>query len=144
MKYLKTYKIFEVNKRLENRAHLDECWYSAKIGDTVPMDYIYNYVEYLHDDYDSAFIDGDLGDRIEEYERYILCELPTSELDLEEFQLDDDKMIEYKEMIEKSGDYPPIVVCNQEGTDLLRVIDGTHRGVAVAQMSDTVKAWVGI
>jgi len=139
MKHLKAYKIFEANERLKSRAHLDECWYNAKIGDVISEEYIYNYVQYLHDDYEGAFIDGDLGDRIEEFERYKLVELSLSDIDLEEFSIDADSVSDYKNTIEKTGDYPPIVV-----DDEYRIIDGAHRAVAVSELSDKIKAWVGI
>lgn len=139
MRHLKTYKIFEANEKLKSRADLNKCWYNAKIGDKISEEYIYNYVQYLHDDYEGAFIDGDLGDRIEEFEIYKLTELSISQIDLDEFYINEDSVLEYKSIIEETGDYPPIVVDED-----YRIIDGVHRAVAVSELQDKIKAWVGI
>ena len=139
MRHLKTYKIFEANEKLKSRAYLNKCWYNAKIGDKISEEYIYNYVQYLHDDYEGAFIDGDLGDRIEEFEIYKLTELSISQIELDEFYINEDSVLEYKSIIEKTGDYPPIVVDED-----YRIIDGAHRAVAVSELQDKIKAWVGI
>ena len=139
MRHLKTYKIFEANEKLKSRADLNKCWYNAKIGDKISEEYIYNYVQYLHDDYEGAFIDGDLGDRIEEFEIYKLTELSISQIDLDEFYINEDSVLEYKSIIEETGDYPPIVVDED-----YRIIDGAHRAVAVSKLQDKIKAWVGI
>lgn len=139
MRHLKTYKIFEANEKLKSRADLNKCWYNAKIGDKISEEYIYNYVQYLHDDYEGAFIDGDLGDRIEEFEIYKLTELSISQIDLDEFYINEDSVLEYKSIIEETGDYPPIVVDED-----YRIIDGAHRAVAVSELQDKIKAWVGV
>jgi hypothetical protein len=139
MKHLKTYKIFEANEKLKSRADLNKCWYNAKIGDKISEEYIYNYVQYLHDDYEGAFIDGDLGDRIEEFEIYKLTELSISQIDLDEFDINEDSVQEYKSIIKETGDYPPIVVDED-----YRIIDGAHRAVAVSELQDKIKAWVGV
>ncbi len=139
MRHLKTYKIFEANEKLKSRADLNKCWYNAKIGDEISEEYIYNYVQYLHDDYEGAFIDGDLGDRIEKFEIYKLTELSISQIDLDEFDINEDSVLEYKSIIEKTGDYPPIVVDED-----YRIIDGAHRAVAVSKLQGKIKAWVGV
>ena len=139
MRHLKTYKIFEANEKLKSRADLNKCWYNAKIGDKISEEYIYNYVQYLHDDYEGAFIDGDLGDRIEDLEKYKLTELSISQIDLDEFDINEDSVLKYKSIIEETGDYPPIVVDED-----YRIIDGAHRAVAVSELQDKIKAWVGV
>lgn len=139
MKHLKTYKIFESNEKLKSRADLNKCWYNANIGDEISEEYIYNYVQYLHDDYEGAFIDGDLGNRIEEFEVYRFVELPISQIDLSEFDINNDSVEEYKNIIKNSGDYPPIVI-----DDDYRIIDGSHRALAVSELQDKIKAWIGI
>jgi hypothetical protein len=139
MNHLKTYKIFEANEKLKSRADLNKCWYNAKIGDKISEEYIYNYVQYLHDDYEGAFIDGDLGNRIEEFEVYRFVELPISQIDLSEFDINNDSVEEYKNIIKNTGDYPPIVI-----DDDYRIIDGAHRALAVSELQDKIKAWIGI
>ena len=139
MRHIKTYKVFEANERLKSRAYLEQCWHGAEVGDVVPEEYIYNYVQYLHDDYEGAFVDGDLGDRIEEFGKYKLVDLSLSEIDLDEFNIDDVSVSDYKSIIEDTDDYPPIVV-----DDEYRIIDGAHRAVAVSELRDKIRAWVGI
>jgi ParB-like nuclease domain len=136
-------KLNEANQNLKSRAHLDECWYNAKLGDIVSEEYIYNYVQYLHDDYDGGFVDGDLGDRIEEYGRYKLMEIPISEIELDDFQVDDWAIVEYKNKIKETGDYPPIVLDDKQHGKY-GIIDGNHRGLALSELQKTIKAWVGI
>jgi ParB-like nuclease domain len=135
--------LLESNERLKSRAHLDECWYNAKLGDIVPEEYIYNYIQYLHDDYEGGFIDGDLGDRIEEFGKYKLMEIPLSEIDLEEFDLDDWAVGEYKEKTIQTNNYPPIVLEDRQNFKY-RIIDGNHRINAIKELNyKTIKAWVG-
>ena len=136
--------LLEANKNLESRVHLDECWYKAKIGDIVPEEYIYNYCQYLHDDYEGAFVEGDLGDRIEEYGKYKLMEIPISEISLDEFDLDDWAVGDYKDKIKETNDYPPIVLDDKQ-YGKHRIIDGTHRINAIKELGlKTIKSWVGV
>jgi len=61
MKHLKIFESF-----LPRAQHFKNiCWYNAKIGDVLPEEDIYQYIQSIHDDYEGSFIDGDLGDRIE-------------------------------------------------------------------------------
>lgn len=135
MKYL---KLFESFSRKEHFLNL--CWYNSNIGDILYEEDIYQYVQSIHDDYESSFIDGDLGNRIEEYEQYELKFVPIDKIDIDEFSLDTSKMREYIEEYKKSNDYPPIVLNDEYG-----VIDGTHRVNALERLGiKEVKAWVGI
>ena len=58
---------------------------------------------------------------------------------MDEFNINEDSVLEYKSIIENTGDYPPIVVDED-----YRIIDGAHRAVAVSELHDKIKAWVGI
>lgn len=136
MKHLKIFESF-----LPNEQYLKNiCWYSAKIGDILFEEDIYQYIQVIHDDYESAFIDGDLGSRIEEFEKYKLKLIPISEIDIDEFSIDTSKMREYMTEYKKSDNYPPIVLNDEYG-----IIDGTHRANALERLGiKEVKAWVGI
>ena len=95
-----------------------------KIGTVLPESEIYQYVESLHNDED--FIDGDIGDRIEEFPKYTLMEINISSLDLEEWELDICVAEEYSEVFKNTGYSPPIVV-----SDECSIIDGLHRANSV-------------
>ena len=136
MKHLKIFESF-----LPRAQHFKNiCWYNAKIGDVLPEEDIYQYIQSIHDDYESSFIDGDLGDRIEEFEEYELKMIPTSEIDIDEFSLDTSKMKDYIKEYKNSNNYPPIVLNDEYG-----IIDGTHRVNALERLGvKEVKSWVGI
>jgi hypothetical protein len=136
MKHLKVFESF-----LSNEQYLkDICWYNAKIGDILFEEDIYQYIQVIHDDYESAFIDGDLGSRIEEFEKYKLKLIPINKIDIDEFSIDTSKMREYMIEYKKSDNYPPIVLNDEYG-----IIDGTHRVNALERLGiKEVKAWVGI
>lgn len=135
MKYL---KLFESFSRKEDFLNL--CWHNANIGDILYEEDVYQYVQSIHDDYESSFVDGDLGDRIEEFEQYELQIVPIDKIDIDEFSLDTSKMREYIEEYKKANDCPPIVLNDEYG-----IIDGTHRVNALERLGlKEVKAWVGV
>ena len=136
MKHLKIFESF-----LPRAQHFKNiCWYNAKIGDVLPEEDIYQYIQSIHDDYEGSFIDGDLGNRIEEFEEYELKTIPISEIDIDEFSLDTSKMKDYIKEYKNSNNYPPIVLNDEYG-----IIDGTHRVNALERIGlKEVKAWVGI
>lgn len=136
MKHLKVFESF-----LSNEQYLKNiCWYNAKIGDILFEEDIYQYIQVIHDDYESSFVDGDLGDRIEEFEQYELQIVPIDKINIDEFSLDTSKMREYIEVYKKFNDCPPIVLNDEYG-----IIDGTHRVNALERLGlKEVKAWVGI
>jgi len=136
MKHLKIFESF-----LPRAQHFKNiCWYNSKIGDVLPEEDIYQYIQSIHDDYEGSFIDGDLGDRIEEFEEYELKIISISEIDIDEFSLDTSKMKDYIKEYKNSNNYPPIVLNDEYG-----IIDGTHRVNALERLGlKEVKAWVGI
>lgn len=143
MKYLKHLKLFE-SFLPKNKHILNICWYNAKIGDVLPESDIYQYVQEIHDDYETSFIDGDLGSRIEKFDSYRLMMIPISDIDIDEFSLDTTKMKEYMKTYSQSNDYPPIVL-NYDTKWGYTIIDGTHRANALYNLKiDKIKAWVGI
>jgi len=139
MKFIKLYESF--NRYEKVLKDVEQC----KINDTLPESIIYQYVEYLNDKsclwtHEECFIDGDLGDRIEKYNTYVLKEVPIDLIDLEEFTLQDDISEEYAKEYEKTGKYPPIVL-----TDDYQIIDGNHRVNALYSLGiDEILAFVGV
>ena len=135
MKYLKLFESFSRKQHF-----LNLCWQNSNIGDILYEEDVYQYVQSIHDDYESSFVDGDLGDRIEEFEQYELQLVPIDKINIDEFSIDTSKMREYIEEYKKSNDYPPIVL-----NDEYVIIDGTHRVNALERLGlKEVKAWVGV
>lgn len=84
------------------------------------------------------FENGDLNFRIWKFTKYVLTQLPISELDMEEWQVDDEYVDEYARMDIRT--MPPIVY----DADLETMIDGMHRVNAVARQGGThILAYVG-
>lgn len=130
------------------KKHLDAV-NNAKVGDILDNETIWLYVEYLvmygeKQDYDNCFVDGDLGDRLDEYEKYKLKEISIDELNLEEWDLHDFYVDIYKEKFLGNKEYPPIVVGKKEyGT--YSIIDGLHRANALKESGvEKILAFVGI
>lgn len=110
---------------------------NSSIGTVLPEEYIYHYIQKIHDYND--FIDGDLGQRIEGHEQYKLMEIPIDKIELN-YEMDNDLANEYGQKILKTNYYPSVVLDNDYD-----VIDGTHRiGGLISIGVKTVKAWVGI
>ncbi len=115
--------------------YLDVCWHNAKIGDLLPEEEIYHYVVYLHRDYDD-FVDGDLAERIQKYQRYELRNLDIQDVEAP-WAVGDPT--EFMEMFEKTGTYPPIIVDHT-----YEIIDGQHRYEALKELGAShILAWVG-
>jgi hypothetical protein len=146
MRTLKTYEKF--NYELKTDYHKQR--YSpilnkimdAKIGDVLPNETIYLYVEYLTnmaDKYDECFVDGDLGYRLDQHDTYKLVELDINKIDTEEWYSDDVVVLDYKDIYKEYGEYPPIVV-----SDDYSIIDGTHRAKSLKQSGvKRILAFVG-
>jgi hypothetical protein len=98
-------------------------------------DFIHDHVVSLHKNSDD-FENGDLSDRIYKYPYYILEDVLLSELDEEEFYIDEDKV---NSMCLENTPIPPIVL-----TDYKSIIDGSHRiKVAKIQQKKTIQAYIG-
>lgn len=145
MKHIKTFENYTFkNKYQEERykSALDKV-FNAKEGDILSNDVIYSFVEYLTnkaDKYDYSFVDGNLGDRLDKFDNYILKRIPISDLDLDEWQKDEDDIENYKNLYLDTKKYPPIVV-----EDDLSIIDGTHRANALNLAGEKfILAFIGI
>lgn len=82
------------------------------------------------------FVDGDIVHNIMSYETYDLRRVPLDHLDLDGFEIDDDKVADYAE---RTTEAPPIIV-GQWGM----ILDGNHRANAAAKRGDKdILAYVG-
>lgn len=112
---------------------------NIKIGGIYDEGDVYGYTQRIHHTNDD-FIDGDLGERIEEYEKYIVMEISISDIEIDEYQIDDSLVDDYKEKFNKNKTYPPIVLNSDYG-----IIDGTHRANALYELGfKTIIAFVGV
>jgi hypothetical protein len=88
----------------------------------------------------SDFDDGDLLHRLDKFDAFILQEIPISVISLTEFDLDEEKIEEYRLMYLDKKTYPPIVFDGISNS----VIDGLHRANALARLGfETINAYVG-
>lgn len=93
----------------------------------------------MHHTYDD-FIEGDLGDRIEEYNKYKVLKVDIKDIDIDEFTLDYDLIEDYKETLLSNDKYPPDVLNSDYD-----IIDGSHRLNALDELGYTkVIAFVGL
>ena len=116
---------------------------NVTIGDVYDESDIYTYVQKLHHKRREDFSEGDLGDRIEEYPYYIVKEIPISDIDLDEFYLDEDDVEEYMDMIIERQSYPPIVI-SKKYMSYHSIIDGTHRANALKELGfNSIICFVG-
>jgi len=116
---------------------------NAKIGDILPEDIIYQYVQELHNYED--FENGDLGERIEEFSTYKLLKIELDNIDLDEFELDQCRAEEFAEKYKETEYYPPIIISNELAfNNDYRIIDGNHRANGLKMVGEKyVKAFVG-
>ena len=132
---VKNFKQF-VNENVVNNIYTNK---NVNIGDIFEEHLIYTYSQKIHHTYDD-FIDGDLGDRIEESKQYIVKSVDISEIEIYEFQIDESLIEEYIEEYQKNGTYPPIILDGD-----YRIIDGTHRVNALNDLGiKNVIAFVGL
>lgn len=112
---------------------------NVKIGEIYDESDVYAYTQRIHHTEDD-FYDGDLGERIEEYDKYIVEEVNISDIDIYEFQIDEYLLDNYKEQFNKNNSYPPIVLNSDYS-----IIDGTHRVNALNELGfEKVIAFVGM
>ncbi len=116
---------------------------NVNIGDIYEESDIYQYIQKLHYKRDYDFWEGDLGERIEKFPYYVVKEIPVKDIEMDEYQLDDDDMEEYIEMFEERGSYPPIVL-GKKSYGYYNIIDGTHRANALRELGfDKIICFVG-
>lgn len=116
---------------------------NVTIGDIYDESDIYTYIQKLHHKRSEDFWEGDLGDRIEKYPYYIVKEIPISDIELDEFYVDEDDVEEYVDMFIKRQSYPPIVI-GKKHMGYHSIIDGTHRANALKELGfNSIICFVG-
>lgn len=111
-----------------------------QVGETVPECDVYMLTKSVHSNVDD-FDEGDIGERIEEFEFYVLKDVPLSEIEEPRYYVDEERVDEYLEMNPETA--PPIVLSYYSDGSYL-TIDGGHRiTVALKRKQATIKAFVG-
>lgn len=101
---------------------------------------IYSAVQSGHREPDD-FVEGDIGDRIYWFDDYQLTSLPISQINLDEYYVDEDLVDDYIDHIKDSPKTMPPIVYDPIGQS---VIDGIHRANAYAKLGyDVIPAYVG-
>ena len=117
---------------------------NVNIGDVYEESDIYQYIQKLHYKRDYDFWEGDLGERIEKYSYYVVKEIPIEDIEMDEYQLDEDDVEEYIEMCKEKGFYPPIVL-GKKSYGYYNIIDGTHRANALRKIGlESIICFVGL
>ena len=111
------------------------------IIESVDPSTIFNQVKEIHREF-RDIEEGDLPDRIYWFDEYKTSLIPLSQIDLNEFEVDEDLVEDYIEYIKDSPKtMPPIVYDPVAGS----VIDGMHRANAYARLGyDSIPAYVGL
>jgi hypothetical protein len=116
---------------------------NVNIGDIYDEPDIYTYVQKLHHKRKEDFWEGDLGERIEKYPFYVVKEIPIEQIEMDQFQIDDDDIEEYIELFNKLNSYPPIVLTKKQD-GYYYIIDGTHRANVLRELGfKTIISFVG-
>ena len=86
------------------------------------------------------FDEGNLIQRIQEYDLYKLEMIPIEKIDPDEWYTDSEQVEDYEIEIKEKPDYPPIIV-DKDYT----IIDGTHRAKAIKNLGyKSIKAYVPV
>jgi hypothetical protein len=117
---------------------------NVNIGDVYSESDVYPYIQKLHRNEDD-FYDGDIGERIERFPKYVVSDIPINKINMDEYELDDDYVDDYVEMYKKSGTYPPIVLGYYDNNWGYDIIDGTHRENALRKLGvKSIISFVGL
>lgn len=85
--------------------------------------------------------EGDLLHRLNRFNFFVKGNVPISSIDLEEFSIDEDKVLEFMDLIRADSPTPPVVFDSVSNS----MIDGFHRSVAHARLGLTsISAYVGL
>lgn len=109
-------------------------------GPSASYDSVVNEVRRLHTN-KQDFADGDLLHRISRFDRYVMTAVPVERIDLFEFALDEDTVLEFMTQFRATGAYPRIVFDAVDGS----MIDGIRRANALVRCGlSEIDAFVGI
>lgn len=111
------------------------------IIESVGPDTIFNQVKDIHREF-RDIEEGDLPDRIYWFDEYKTTQLPLSQINLDEFYVDEDLVEDYIDYIKDSPNTMPPIVYDPIAKS---VIDGMHRANAYARLGyETIPAYVGL
>jgi hypothetical protein len=120
------------------------------LGTRLDSSEVYTDIQNLHDsnelqDEDDAdengWEEGSIGERVFEFPYFELREIPMTDIDFEEFNIDDDKVEKFIEWYKKNKEYP-LIVFNPYTKS---IIDGIHRAMALNKLGlKKIKAWCGV
>jgi hypothetical protein len=137
----------QINKVKNFSQFLNENYTNTNIsvGDIYSESDIYPYIQKLHRNEDD-FYDGDISDRIENFSKYQVAEIPINSINMDEYSLDDDYVEEYMgKYKEMGGKYPPIVLGYYDSRWGYDIIDGTHRANALRDLGvKSIICFVGL
>ncbi len=106
----------------------------------VDSSHVFSAVKQIHRRYEDLS-EGDLTDRIYWFDYYTLTELPLSNLNLSEWDIDEDLVASHVAKIMKSRNTTPPIVFDPTANS---IIDGVHRANAYVKLGyDTIPAYVG-
>lgn len=104
-------------------------------GNILTESQVYCYIQRIHSR-EEDFEDGDIGKRIERYDRYICKIIPLSKIEYEDMYYHDEDLVnEYANM---NTDCPPILV-SKSGSKYV-IEDGMHRCMAMALKAETMES----
>ena len=113
---------------------------SELIDRTVDSEEVHSIVQDIHRDSDD-FEEGDLSDRIYNFDEYKLVAFPINKLNLTEWDVDDGMVKDFMEEISKNKDSMPPIVYDPVHKS---IIDGIHRANAFNNLGYThIPAYVG-
>jgi len=115
--------------------------YKIAQSNIVSSEYLASEVESFHHTHDDI-IEGDLLQRIQQYEFWELVEYNINDLDLNEWTIDDDIVEKYINETKNNSSYPPVIIDNKS-YEIPTIVDGTHRLNSLNQLGyNIVKAYV--
>lgn len=136
MKFLKSFESYLPKWKMKYVDELEQ----EEMGNVLQPFEIVEYITSFHDM--DSYDDSDISDRCEQYNEFILKFIDISDINLDEFMLDDDKVSEYVELYREINKYPTIVV--GETDNGYTIIDGLHRANALSELGfKKIRAYVG-
>lgn len=113
---------------------------SESLAKVVDSNYIYSLAKNIHHTPED-FEEGDLSDRIFWFDLYKLVNLPMKDIDISEWNVDDDRVDDYVNRISKSSETIPPIIYDPFSHS---IIDGSHRANAYHKIGLTnIPAYVG-
>jgi len=90
-------------------------------------------VEKLHKNKED-FYEGDITNRIYNFEKYQVVEIPINKINMEGYEIDRDDVNEYIKKYKELETYPPIILGYYDWRWGYDIVDGNHRGKALKKI----------